>query len=208
LEYSSEIVKQAEELAKKIDTKKYGPNFKIGLTGTYVYKIDQERQITNDMQNASVLAFIVLLVYLAFHFRSALAVGLVLVPVFIGLAWTYGITFLIFSKLNILTGFLGAVLGGLGTEHGIHLLTRYSTLRGQGVSSEQATREAFEHTGGSAVISSIVASLTFLAVSFSEFRAFREFGVIASIGMIVVLVAYFLILPGFFGLATRFGWQP
>ena len=54
-------------------------------------------------------------------------------PVFIGLAWTYGITFLIFSKLNILTGFLGAVLGGLGTEHGIHLLTRYSTLRGQGV---------------------------------------------------------------------------
>jgi uncharacterized protein len=208
LEYMNKLLAAADTLIEKVDKKKYGPNFQITLTGTYKYKFDQQQQITADMQRSSILAAIVLLLYLAFHFRSALAVGLVLIPVSVGLSWTYGITFLIFGNLNILTGFLGAVLGGLGTEHGIHLLTRYRTLRGQGVSSEEATREAFEHTGGSALISSIVASLTFLAVSFSEFRAFREFGVIASIGMVVVLAAYFLILPGFLGLATKYGWKP
>ncbi len=30
---------------------------------------------------------------------------------------------------TIVTGFLGAILGGLGTEHGIHLLGRYQVLR-------------------------------------------------------------------------------
>ena len=56
--------------------------------------------------------------------------------------------------------------------------------------------------------SSIVAALTFLAISFSEFRAFREFGVIAAVGMIVVFAAYFFFLPGMLGLATRWGWKP
>ncbi len=208
LEYMNSLLIAAEKLIAKVDKKKYGPNFQISLTGTYKYKFDQQQQITADMQRSSTLALIVLLLYLAFHFRSALAVGLVMVPVTLGLVWTYGITDLIFGNLNIMTGFLGAVLGGLGTEHGIHLLTRYGTLRAHGKNSEDATREAFEHTGGSALVSSIVASLTFLAVSFSEFRAFREFGVIASIGMLVVLVAYFLILPGFLGLASRRGWTP
>jgi len=208
LAYMNELLVAAEKMIEKTDKKKYGPNFEISLTGTYKYKFDQQQQITADMTRSSTLALIVLLLYLAFHFRSALAVGLVMVPVTIGLTWTYGITDLIFGNLNIMTGFLGAVLGGLGTEHGIHLLTRYGTLRAHGKSSEDATREAFEHTGGSALVSSIVASLTFLAVSFSEFRAFREFGVIASIGMLVVLCSYFLILPGFLGLASARGWSP
>ncbi len=208
LAFSQKLVDDAEAFIAKLDKKKWGPNFDVGLTGTFKYKIDQQAQITNDMTRSSILAFIILLVYLAFHYRSALAVLLVLTPVFAGLAWTYGITFLIFGKLNVMTGFLGAILGGLGTEHGIHLLTRYETLRGQGSSSEDATREAFEHTGGSALISSIVAALTFLAISFSEFRAFREFGVIAAVGMIVVFAAYFFFLPGMLGLATRWGWKP
>ncbi|MBL8958028.1 MAG: MMPL family transporter, partial [Myxococcaceae bacterium] len=208
LDYMNKLLIAAEKLIAKTDKKKYGPNFQISLTGTYKYKFDQQQQITADMTRSSTLALIVLLLYLAFHFRSALAVGLVMAPVTLGLSWTYGITELIFGNLNIMTGFLGAVLGGLGTEHGIHLLTRYSTLRAHGKSSEDATREAFEHTGGSALVSSIVASLTFLAVSFSEFRAFREFGVIASIGMLVVLCAYFLILPGFLGIAAGRGWKP
>jgi predicted RND superfamily exporter protein len=208
LAFAAKLVQDSEAFLGKQDNKKWGPKFHTGLTGTYKYKVDQQRQITNDMTNASVLAMIIMLVYLAFHFRSGLAVGLVLAPVFAGLAWTYGITFLVFGKLNILTGFLGAVLGGLGTEHGIHLLTRYSTLRAEGASSEDATREAFEHTGASALVSSLVAALTFAAISFSEFRAFREFGVIAAVGMIVVFTAYFFILPGCLGLAARFGWKP
>jgi uncharacterized protein len=208
LAFSQKLVEDSEAFISKMDLKKWGPNFHVGLTGTYKYKVDQQRQITNDMTNASILALIIMLLYLAFHFRSGLAVALVLGPVFAGLAWTYGITFLIFGKLNIMTGFLGAVLGGLGTEHGIHLLTRYSTLRSEGKSSEDATREAFEHTGASALVSSIVAALTFTAISFSEFRAFREFGVIASVGMLVVFAAYFFILPGCLGLAARFGWKP
>lgn len=210
LRFSEDLVKRVEAQIEqhREELKKYGPNFHIGLTGTFKYKVDQQRQIVGDMARASALALLILLLYLAFHFRSLLAVAFTVVPVFCGLAWTYGITSITFGSLNVLTGFLGAILGGLGFEHGIHLIGRYGVLRAQGRSAEESTREAFLHTGASALVSSIIAACTFAAIAYSEFRAFREFGVMAAVGMLVVVAAYFLILPACLGLAARRGWKP
>ncbi len=208
LNFTAQLVQNTQDYFAKQDLKRFGKDFHVGLTGTFTYKVEQQKQLSNDMARASIIALLFLTTYLIFHFRGILPVFLVVVPVVMGLAWTYGMTFFIFGNINILTGFLGAVLGGLGTEHGIHLIGRYSTLRAEGHSSEDATRDAFMHTGGSAIVSSLVAALTFVSVGFSEFRAFREFGVIAALGMMVVLAAYFLILPAALGLAARFGWKP
>ena len=70
---------------------RYGPNFKIQLTGTYKKKIDQQAQIARDLSSASTVALVLLLGYLLFHFRSAVAVLLNLAPVMVSLVWTYGI---------------------------------------------------------------------------------------------------------------------
>ena len=154
------------------------------------------------------MALVLLLGYLLFHFRQPVAVLLNLAPVMVSLVWTYGIVGAVYGSVNLLTGFLAAILGGLGIEHGIHLLGRYESLRAKGDSSEQATRETFTHTGGSALISALVAALTFLSLAISEFRAFREFGVIAAVGMLTVIAAYVLVLPALLALAVRLGWKP
>jgi predicted RND superfamily exporter protein len=208
LNYSKKVVGQVEDFLATQDLSKYGPGFKTAVTGTFKKKIDQQRVIVSDLASASTLAMVLLLAYLAFHFRSALAVGLTMVPVLAGLAWTYGYVGLAYGQVNLLTGFLAAVLGGLGVEHGIHLLGRYGTLRSEGMTSEAAVAESFRHTGFSALISALVAALTFLSLAMSEFRAFREFGVIAAVGMLVSVFSYVLILPALLGLASRFGWTP
>lgn len=208
LAFSEQLVKDVEGFLAKEDLKQYGANFHVGLTGTFKYKVDQQRQLSGDMAMSSTLALVVLIAYLIFHFRSVVALFFVVVPVAVGLSWTYGVTWAVFGSLNVLTGFLGAILGGLGVEHGFHLLGRYEALRSKGVSSEDAVREAFLHTGGSALVSSAVASLAFIAIAYSEFRAFREFGTIAAIGMPMVLGGYFAVLPAFLGIASRMGWKP
>ena len=149
-----------------------------------------------------------MLAYLLLHFRRLAAVVLVLVPVGVGLTWTYGFVALTYGSVNLLTAFLGAILGGLGTEHGIHLLGRYIALREEGWDAERATREVFGHTGVSALVSSLIAALTFLSLAISEFRAFREFGVIAAVGMVLVFVAYLAALPAMLGVLERLGWRP
>jgi hypothetical protein len=208
LDFSRRIIGEVRGLLDAQDLSKYGPGFRTQITGTFQKKLDQQGQIARDIAVSSAVALGLLLLYLLLHFRSALAVGLVLAPVGAGLAWTYGLVAVLFGQVNLLTGFLGAILGGLGIEHGIHLLGRYLHLRGQGETSEEATRESFTHTGGAALVSALVAALTFFVLGTSRFRAFHEFGVIAGVGMLVLIVAYVLVMPALLGLATRWGWRP
>ncbi|MBF5043301.1 MMPL family transporter [Aggregicoccus sp. 17bor-14] len=208
LGYAKQVVTKVDAFLKAQDLSKYGPGFSTAITGTYKKKVDQQKEITGDLARASTIASVLLLLYLCFHFRSALAVLFTLVPVGAALAWTYGFVGVAYGQVNLLTGFLGAILGGLGVEHGIHLYGRYTALRTEGILAEDATREAFQHTGFSALISAMVAALTFLSLAISEFKAFREFGVIAAVGMVVAVAAYVLILPALLGLAARAGWKP
>jgi predicted RND superfamily exporter protein len=207
LSFSRRVVNEVQHFLDTQDLKRYGPNFKVQLTGTYKKKVDQQGQIAHDLSAASTVALALLIGYLLFHFRSGIAVLFNLLPVAASLIWTYGVVGWLYGSVNLLTGFLAAILGGLGIEHGIHLLGRYEALRDKGQSSEMATREAFSHTGVAALISALVAALTFLSLAISEFRAFREFGVIAALGMLLVVGAYVLVLPALLGLATRFRWS-
>ncbi len=208
LTFSTKIIGEVQGVLKQQDLSKYGPGFHTELTGSFQKKMDQQAQITRDVAVASTVASVLVLLYLLLHFRSLLPVGMVLAPVGAGLAWTYGLVGVAYGRVNLLTAFLGAILGGLGVEHGIHLLGRYLILRGEGQPSEEATRESFTHTGGSAVVSALVAALTFFVLGSSQLRAFREFGVIAGVGMLVLIVAYVLVLPAALGLASRHGWKP
>jgi len=207
LGFAKEVSQRVRSFIESKDLSKY-PNLKISYTGTFQKKIDQQNQITRDVATASSVAFALILLYLAFHFRGLFGVGYVLVPVGAGLLWTYGLVAIFYGQVNILTAFLGAILGGLGTEHGLHLVGRYVRRRGEGMGSEEATKDAFSHSGGSALISSLVGSITFMSLAISEFRAFREFGVIAGFGMVVVVLACLLTIPALIGLASRFGWKP
>jgi len=205
LAYSKRVVGRVERFLAEQDLRPYGPGFHVDLTGTFKKKIDQQAQISRDLAVASTAAGALVFLYLLLHFRSAAAVPLVLAPVAVGLAWTYGFVALAYGSVNLLTAFLGAVLGGLGTEHGIHLLGRFVSLRAEGQGEDEAARQAFAHTGASALVSSLVAALTFLSLAISEFRAFREFGVIAAVGMVVVVAAYVLVMPAMLGLPGRLG---
>lgn len=207
LAFARSLVDEVQGVLATLEPR-YGPGFHTVLTGAYQKKLDQQAQIARDIAVSSAVALAVLLLYLLLHFRSGIALVLALVPVSVGLAWTYGAVALSWGSVNLLTGFLGAILGGLGVEHGIHLLTRYLTLRAEGVSSEEATRASFSHTGMSAVVSAVVAAATFFSLGLSHFRAFREFGIIAGAGMMVLLAAYVLVLPPMLGLLHRLSWSP
>jgi predicted RND superfamily exporter protein len=199
------LVDSVDALLAREDLSRFGPDFRVELTGTFKKKVDQQAQIVRDVGTASLTAAALLVLYLLFHFRSPRAAALALIPTGAGLAWTYGFVGAAYGTISLLTGFLGAILGGLGVEHGIHLLGRYGTLRDEGRDADAAIRETFAHTGTAALVSSLVAALTFASLAISEFRAFREFGVIAAIGLLILLAAYVLVLPAALAVTSRVG---
>ncbi len=203
LDYAKDIVAKVEASLADMDPKAYGPDFHIEYTGRYVKKIDQQAQIQADLALASSLALLLVVLYLTLHFRRARSVGLVLTPLVVGLGVTFGLAGFLYGTLNLLTGFVGAILIGLGIDHGVHLLGRYEAERSEGSGHHEAVARAFGRTGRGVVVAGITTAVAFAGVSISEFRAFREFGVIAAIGSMLVILSYTNVLPAMLSVAAR-----
>ena len=168
---------------------------RVELTGRYAKRPEQQGLMKADMGRATGLAMLLLVTFLSLYFRSARALVLVLGPLVLGTLVTLGLARVIFGSLNILTGFLGAILLGLGVDYGIHLVGRYRALRAAGQGASQALQGTFLTTGRANLYAGLTTMAALGSMMVSGFRAFREFGVIAVLGITMILLAYAAALP-------------
>jgi len=188
------------------------------LVGRYVDKVNDTLQIEEDIKLTSVISMIgvalVLIVGMG-TFRGAL---FTIFAVSIAMAWTIGAARQMVGQINILTGFLLAILGGLGVEYGVHLVRRFTQEMAGGMSRKLATEHAYLQTGRALGSAAITSAAAFLILSFSDFRGFSELGKIAGIGILSIYSVYMLVFPAMtsgmgkkirFGKARElFGWFP
>lgn len=197
------VTADVESVMEGIDKSKYGLGFKVDLSGRYKKRVDVQNVVAHDLKIASVVAFVLILLYVSFHFRRVSAVVLVFLPLVSALTATYGFAAITIGSLNILTSFIGAIILGLGVDNGIHLLNRYYEERGSGKEPIVAIQKAF----GEAARASSAAMLTnvgaFLCLLIADFKAFREFGVLAAGGMFFTLISYVVVVPVLLGLGQR-----
>ncbi len=194
---------QVRAVIDRVDPKRFDPGMRVALTGRYQKQYDHKLQIQRDLGTSSLLALAMVLLYLAYYFRRLSALQQLGIPLVLGLLATFGIVGATYGQLNILTAFIGAILLGLGIDHGIHLLTGYRQHQARGFDREAALLRAFSHTGRAVTIAVLTTLAGFLGLSLSEFRTFREFGVVAALGMALVLVTYSTVLPALLRLTDR-----
>jgi predicted RND superfamily exporter protein len=70
--------------------------------------------------------------------------------------------------------------------------------------AEAAIAIAFGEAGRVALAAALTTASAFIALTWTDFRAFREFGVLAGSGMLLLLFAYITLLPALLGLLARF----
>lgn len=203
LSFAKEVVADVEHVIADVDKSKYGDGFTVDLSGRYKKRVDLATTLSRDIQVASAIAFALVLAYVALHFRRLAAVVLVLVPLAFTLAATYGVAAMTIGSLNIITSFIGAILLGIAIDNGIHLLGRYDEMRASGMPPEEAVRSAFGEAGRASMAATLTNVGAFLCLLLADFKAFREFGVLAASGMFFTLLGYLTVLPVMLGLGAR-----
>jgi predicted RND superfamily exporter protein/glutaredoxin len=139
------------------------------------------------------------------YFRRLVGLLLSMVPLGMSIAWTAALTTLTIGTLNFVTGFLFAVLTGLGIDYGIQLFGRYREGRCAGLSPEAAMDHVVLDTGRATLTSAITTAVALLTMCITEFRGFSEFGFIAGLGIVLALASYLLVLPALIFLFERLG---
>jgi uncharacterized protein len=180
------------------------PGIKLDYTGAYVARVEEDDVMQSDFGRAALIATVLTLIIILLVSRKFAVLFVVGAPVGLGIAMTFAFTWLLVGHLNPVTGFLGAVLIGLGIEYGLHLAMRYYEER-RTHEPREAMQATLDGTFSGAISSAVTNAAAFFVVSFARFDAFKQFGRIAAFGVMATVVTTYLLGPAVLFLSERIG---
>ncbi|MFC1627814.1 RND family transporter [Gemmatimonadota bacterium] len=179
------------------------PDVHASLTGIAKISQDEMHSVGIYTQLLSLVALILIYLLLAKSFSGKGLPLLALAPLMVGIFWALGALKIIYGSLNIMTAMMMLVLIGLGIDFSIHLVTRYREEMGLGSGMEKALKVMLGGSGVGVITGATTTALAFLTLMVGDTRGVHEFGVAAGLGVILTLVAVFLMLPSLLVIRER-----
>lgn len=218
LDFIRGVYKATQDLVDEMDPSTFHPDMEVTLAGRLLRTLIEVETITKDVKDSFGIGVLMLLGVVVLYFlyksywisagphfnlpillkeiiRIPSIVIIMALPLALSLCWTFGIAYLLFGNLNIMTSTLGLLLFGMGIDFGIHFFARYSEERGAGNSMVDALTTTFMTTGQAVTVVGITTSAAFLVLTIADFKGFSEFGLIAGVGILFAIVAYVIFLP-------------
>jgi len=176
----------------------YAPGMRVGFAADVPTRVEEMEGLFRDLSLSGLLVGGLVLLSIAWFFRSASALVILGLPLLLGTCYAFGLVALpplSITYLNSNTAFLGSIVVGNGINSGIILLARYREERTRGLELEQAIGEAIAQTWRPTLAAASAASAAYGALVFTDFRGFNQFGWIGGAGMLTCWAATYLLAP-------------
>lgn len=209
--YAQTILDRCEALFARVRERaaagELGPNppddLRLAVDGDYRNAPMNKRSIESDLSRTTWVGTLLLAIVLLVQFRALRALPFLLLPCAAGILWTLGILGALGITLNMISAFVLAILAGLGVDFGVHLLTFYGRLRGEGVSVDDALRRTASELAPAMLAAALTTIAGFLALIAARFRGLSQLGPIAALGIALSLIAFALLFPSLIVLFNR-----
>ena len=189
-------------------TDAYARGMRVGYAGDVAISVEELDALIQDLALSSVVVIIAVVIVLIYYYRWSRSVFVLVPPLLLATVYAFSIASLGpfgVTELNSNTAFLGAIIVGNGINFGIVLLARYVEERRRG----KDTREALVLAVGFARVGTLAAALgaavSYVALVSTEFRGFRQFGIIGGIGMVLSWAVAFVCMPPLIAWLDRSG---
>ncbi len=194
-DFTENFIATAQKVIDESGLEKKYAELKIRLTGSMVVRLEENNFIQNDLKNAAMVAAFLAISIIFIYTRSWFSIPLIFFPLLLSLTYTFALARLIIGHLNIISGFLVAILMGLGIDYGIHLYIRFKQELLKRKPLAEAVEVVVTQVGRSGLIAMLTTISVFSILSFSDFQGFSEFGQIATLGIVCAFITYYFIFP-------------
>jgi uncharacterized protein len=194
-DFTDKYVQSIQHAIDQTGLEKDIPNLIINLTGSLIVRLEENQFIQSDLKKSAVLAALLASFIILVYTRSWFSIPLIIFPLLLSLTYTFALTRLFIGHLNIISGFLVAILMGLGIDYGIHLYIRFKQELIKGKTIPDATELVVTQVGRSGLVAMLTTMSVFSILSFSDFQGFSEFGEIATLGIVCAFFSYYFIFP-------------
>ena len=183
-----------DEVGARTDAPWVGSSMSWNVVGPYAVKADENQAIRRDMVVSGTFALFGVITILLLLFRSFRAVYTLLIPLLCGVTWSMGVTWILLGHLNTMTSLISTVVMGMGIDAGIHFLHGVRRER-QDHGEHEAISRAFRNLIVPLLIASATTLGAFVVMASSSFPAFKEFGLIAVLGVLLCLLSMVTVFP-------------
>jgi uncharacterized protein len=201
----TELVKYLDAVGEIVE-KQHG--VEIGLTGDILTGVTEQRAILGGMMKATIITVLLVGFGLWLYFRSGLAALALLAALSVGVLATFGVTVFTVGHLNSVSAFLAAIVVGVGIDFGIILLARFLEEKRRGLEGAAAMAAALSGSIHGTVAAAVATGVAYASLIVTDFRGFREFGVIGGIGMALCWLASVTTLPALIAMLEHAGKLP
>jgi len=179
---------------------------RIAFTGYPALAVDEVEAIRGGSLVTGAVSAILVIALFAIGFRSLGGVVVAGAPLGIGMLCAFGMVALTVGELNLLTQAAAPVFAGLGIDFAVHLLAAYDLARRGGATQQGAIDGAMRGAGKAVVTGGLTTAGAFACLVVAEHAAFRELGIVASVGLLIVLAAILTLIPALLSLGQARGW--
>ncbi|MCU1280854.1 MAG: hypothetical protein JWM53_4400, partial [bacterium] len=190
-----EAKRLVEDAVHAVHPAAFDPKLRVDYTGGIAQAIDEQNGIRDDLTLATFLCFSCVMLAIYSYFRRLGLLWVIGAPAVLGLLISLLIASVTIKYLNINTAFLISIILGNGINSPIILLGRYGEERqaGKPVASALATAMTSSMTGIFAAVAA--ASVAYGCLLITSFRGFNQFGMLGGIGMLLVGLMTFVLVP-------------
>jgi len=168
--------------------------FKVDVTGfdSLVHKVTERITLTQIQSFGLAFLVILLLMFLLFGFKGGL---LSIVPNIFPIVFVLGLMGYAGFNLNIATAIIASIAIGIVVDDTIHYFTHFKYELQECGERRTAMRKALQKVGPALCFTSIILALGFLIFLLSETSILLDFGILASIAVVMALLGDLFVGP-------------
>ena len=186
-----------------LQPKTYSNDLEIHFTGNIQNLIEENAALIADLVASTIIVLLMVTGAMLLFYRSLLGTMALVWSLFMGTFWTFGIAYFAVGYLNANSAFLASIVVGNGINFGIILLARYlEEVRG-GRKSDDAILVSMQATATSTWTAALAAGLSYGSLILTDFRGFKQFGMIGLFGMVLCWISAYTLMPAYLTFFSR-----
>ncbi len=197
------LLKQISDLVADMKPTSYHPEMKVGYAGHIANVVAEKDSLLSEGAWAGGIGFVLIVIGIAFFFRSPWSLPVVALPAIVGVGCSYAFAMTAYGHVNTAGLFLGVIILGNGINYPIVLLSRYREFRARGMAPDVARRDAVWNAFRAELVGATVGSIAYGSLVITRFRGFNQFGTIGFVGMLAVWLSMIPTVPAMIVLIER-----
>lgn len=168
---------------------------KLHYSGLPYIRANNTTKVAQEIKLFILLAILITALILFMFFRSLKVTFFSMLVVGIGVIWGLGVISLLGFKITILTGLIPPLIIVIGIPNCVFLLNKYhQEIKKHGNQIKALTR-VIEKIGNAIFLTNTTTALGFATFIFTRSEALVEFGIVASLNIIIVFMLSILLVP-------------